>query len=255
MYDADAASGLDTPLAPGWDEADVRMLGELAQLGMDLVRTLTRSVLAQEEAAFRGEAEPLDRAQATKVALDFSRLARSVRVTLNLKAQARGAPVPAPGPSRTRASAAAEDDEDVEIPVYLPYTPGPDTPALDDIEGLRAYAADEIRLGIDHALTWPGLDPVERENLRDIIETRIEREALNPSFIRVSSTELIRTVIDGLGLSADWRAGLGEDGGFRRWVLARPDDPTSPLTVPDKAAETAALRERWPRSRPPPDSG
>ena len=255
VYDEAAPSGLTPPLAPGWDEADVRLLDELAHLGMDLVRALTRSVLAHEAACERGEAEPLDRVQAAKIALDFSRLARSVRITLNLKAQALGAPVPAPGPSRTRSAAAASgEDEDVEIPVYLPYAPGPHTPDFDDFDGRRAFAADEIRLAIDHALTWPGLDPVERERLRDVIEDRIEAESLKPTFIRATPTHLVGLIVDGLGLSDDWRAALGPTGVFRRWVIARPDDPTDPLTVPDNDGDDAALHERWPRSRPP-DSG
>ena len=258
MYDADAPAGLVPPLAPGWAEADVRLLDELARLGMDLVRALTRGVLAHEESCNRGEAEPLSRTEAAKVALDFSRLARSVRITLNLKAQALGAPVPAPGPARTRSNAkaaSAEDDADVEIPVYLPYALGPDTPDFDDFEGQRVFAANEIRLVIDHALTWPGLDPVERERMRDIIEDRIEAESLKPTFIKVPAESLVDSIIDGLGLSDTWRAALGPTGVFRRWVVARPEDETGPLTVPDNAGDVAALQERWPRSRPPPDSG
>lgn len=257
VYDEAAPSGLAPSLAPGWDEGDVRLLDELAHLGMEMVRALSRSVLAHEAALDRGQAEPLDRAQAGKIALDFSRLARSVRITLTLKAQALGAPVPTQGPARTRSSAAAaaaEDDEDLEIPVYLPYPQGPDSPDLDDLEGRRAHVANQIRLSIDHALTWPGLDPVERERLRETIEDRIEREALTPAFIRVSPISLVDTVIDGLGLPEAWRAGLGEDGVFRRWVIARPGDPNSPLTIPDPAEDAAALHERWPRSRPP-DTG
>src|SRR3989442_12842002 len=98
MYDgAPEPMGTDG-LATGWVEEDVRLLDELAQMGMNLARSLTRQVLEHEAACARGEAQPMSRADAAKVALDFSRFARAVRMTLALKARALGAE--APGPAR-----------------------------------------------------------------------------------------------------------------------------------------------------------
>ena len=91
--------------------------------------------------------------------------------------------------------------------------------------------------------------------MRDAVEAGIEREALKPRFYRSSPTDMVTGIIAGLGLSDKWRAGLGPDDVFRRWIIARPGDPTGPLILPEKDGDIAALKERWPRSRPPPDSG
>ena len=264
MYDEDASPDASASLVDGWEPEDVRLLDELAHLGMDVARALTRSVQRHEEACELGLAEPLDPVQAARIAFDFSRIARSVRVTLNLKAQARGAAGPAPasgrassGRSGRKAAPGAED----EAPVYAevsPYPVGPDTPAVDDLPARRAFVADQIRLALDHALTWPGLDPLETEHLRDAIEAGIEREARRRVFVNVTPTSLVERIIRGLGLSDRWRAGFGDDNVFVRWILARPDDGDDPMVLPSGDAETAAFRNRWPRSGtspPPPDTG
>ena len=48
------ATRAPSPLAPGWAASDVALLDELAGLGMDLARTLTKQVIAHDAACERG---------------------------------------------------------------------------------------------------------------------------------------------------------------------------------------------------------
>ena len=265
VYDGQTLSETAPGLARGWDEWDVQQLDELAGLGMDLVRVLTRQVQAYEEACQRGEAEVLSAAQTGRVSLDFSRISRAIRMTLGLKAIARGAEAPGAGPARRLALANArtgrddDDDDDGEAAgetyaISVPWPPGPDTPSPDDPDACRAYVADQIRLALDHALSGPTFDRAEAERLREAFEAGIDAERDNPRFPYSSYTHVIEDLCKDLGLRVDWRAGLGEDGEFRRWVaIFSPEDRSRPLTLPDPAVEMEAMRARWPRARPPPD--
>jgi hypothetical protein len=79
----------------------LRLLEELAEIGMDMARALRRQALAQADAA---EIEASDTAHAVSgdVGLTFSRIARAVRLTLALEARTAEA-------ASARRSAAAAD--------------------------------------------------------------------------------------------------------------------------------------------------
>lgn len=143
MYD-DAASPAPTPdPAPGWEPDDLRLLDELAGLGMDLARCLARQALAHEEASERGEAEPLSRPEAAMVTRAFSKVARSVRLSLAMKAHA----------ASDRAASAAPTA--VTRPLVIRFV-------------------DEVALGTDDHDTTPQAERLhetperERESVREI---------------------------------------------------------------------------------------
>ena len=77
--------------APGWDAEDIAMLREMAQLGMQMARDLVAEAAAHRSAVEAGEAEPLAVAQAAQAELRVSRITRTVRLSLTLKATACGA--------------------------------------------------------------------------------------------------------------------------------------------------------------------
>ncbi len=77
-------------LSLGWDADDVRRLDELADVAMDLARTLQDQVRAHAAAAARGDASPLSAAESARIVRSFIQIARCVRLTLTLKAYVRG---------------------------------------------------------------------------------------------------------------------------------------------------------------------
>jgi hypothetical protein len=79
---ADAGSPTDD-----WAEQHVRMLRELAELGMELARAMARQALAEADGA-----QPVEQADGRPrcdPGLAFSRIARAVRLTLALEARTR----------------------------------------------------------------------------------------------------------------------------------------------------------------------
>src|SRR4051812_4672853 len=201
MSDASAPADTDTPaLAPGWDAEDVRLLRELAQYGMTLVRELVNDVqeglAAVQDARAAGQAAPhLTQSQAAKVALDFARLSRSVRLSLALKAHALGDP----GDAR-RAGGSPVQPETWTETVKVDYDPdAPGTPDVDDILAREDFRCGRIRDELDHAISDPRHEPAEVERLREALESRIEVEREREHFLERSSPRLVERIALDLG--------------------------------------------------------
>jgi hypothetical protein len=107
MFDDPFRNGeIDVPPAP-WDEADVRLLEELADLGMALARRLT-------ERAGDPSRSPTEIARLGNA---FSHVSRAIRLTLLLKARVtaeRLRPPPPPRPRQVAASPVIERLERIE---------------------------------------------------------------------------------------------------------------------------------------------
>ena len=217
MYDDASIDVTDSDLAPGWGEEDVRLLDELAQLGMRLARALVDEVEADAAGGTEAKSPPA----AARAALDFSRISRAVRLSLSLKAQARGAPMPGSRPAR--ASDDSGDDGAHADPRLHPRVVG----------ACIKERADEIRRDLRHALTNPERDAAERERLYAEVEQRLERESEHPEkFLWGSPWQITERIAQDLGLGIDIRIEQTAAGKFRGWVIARPGDPTC-IVLPD----------------------
>ena len=221
----DATAPRDTPtLADGWDEEDVAMLKELARYGMALAGSLTRQVLAHEAACDKGEAQPVSRVEAAKVALDFSRITRAVRLSLALKARALGAEVKARAPDRDVA---------------------PNFGPTDDWDDQVAAQSAAIRMQLEHAIDDPNRPLSEIERLRESLELRLESEAEEENFLRFTPEQAIERICRDLGLPCSWRASMDENQVFHSWIVARAGDPKGPLIWPGEGPQDADFMARW----------
>src|SRR5206468_392521 len=125
-----------TDLGPGWDDADVARLERLAALSMGVAEALAGQVAALTALPVTGDAESAAPAQAARVAQAFTRAARCVRFTLQVKARAKGAN----GLARPRP---VEDADDLNFEI------DPDDPDALTHEALMARAAAEVRMAFE----------------------------------------------------------------------------------------------------------
>ena len=217
----DAAPTPDAPApAPGWSVDDVDLLGELAHLGMRMARALTTEAEAHANAVTEDGAEPRSRADLARASLDFTRVARGVRMTLALKARALGAEGPGSRPASTRSGGyddGSDDDDDDAAEA---------APALRTVSAAqKAGHFAEIRLAFEHLITDPVHEPAEVERLREALEDLMEREADEyEHFFRRPPAHLLERLCDGLGVRYNLAALLDETGMFQAWIANRPDD-------------------------------
>ena len=250
-----AAAKLDPDtLAPGWAAEDVARLAELADLGMDLARTLTKQVLAHDAACERGEAKPVSAADAARIALDFSRIARSVRLTLTLKAHARdpAAPSAVPQTASSRATSTHQaEPESRPRALYLDHPIGPDDPEdFDDPVQCAEYGRAVIRQALDHALGAPDYEPAERERLYEALELRLERETeAGKITVNAGSSSLIGRIAKDLGLDDRCRVAQDENGQFVCWAVSRHGEDLHPLILPADKARLSHFKRPW--TKPP----
>jgi hypothetical protein len=200
--------------APGWDEADVRMLERLAALGMGMAEALAAPALEPQ-------AEPMTQADAAKVAQAFTVIARCVRFTLALKARARGAGGEAAAP------------RPVEDPDDLWFGVDPDDPQALTHDALVRRSAAEVRLAFEHVITDPAnidlCDPqnalAERNRLREGLERCIERESEHERFRLGPAPDMIKRICDELGLIWDCDVLYDSRHKPQAWIVGRPHDP------------------------------
>ena len=152
----------------GWGQDAMFDLGRLAALGMQLAEAVTAEVLDHNAARERGDVSPLSPSEASKAVLDFTRIARCVRLTHVLKARACGYET---GPKSIPAAPAQFVPFHHRRPVESP--PLHDLNA-DEIEDLVQMHGAEIRVGLDHIVTDPNLAPGESERLTEELEAEID---------------------------------------------------------------------------------
>ena len=91
MFEEHFDPDLEHPtLADGWAADDLRLLDEVANLGLELAECITAEMRIHAAACERGEVAPLPPGEAGKIITAFTRVARCVRLTLALKAHACG---------------------------------------------------------------------------------------------------------------------------------------------------------------------
>ncbi len=222
MADGSTFSAPVHDLAPGWDAEDLRVLGRLVELSMGLAEDIAAEVAERRAAVKAGDAEPMSAQETSKATLDFTRVARCVRMSLTLRATARGAH------SKTVWRGAAAKPED------LLFDPDPDDPnALTDL-GLKERTAAEVRICFENVIMDPaGIDLslpehevlAKRMSLRAGLEACIEREAERETFRFGPDPAMIKRICHELGLA--WRYTLLRDstGEPQAWVIARPSEP------------------------------
>jgi hypothetical protein len=223
-------------LAAGWDDEDVAMLKAMAGQGLELSGYLVREAAVHVAAAEVGETAPLTPGEQGQVSLAFSRVTRSVRLSLSLKAHAKGADGPAP--SRTVVDVGPPDC-------------GSDIADLDDPQSEAAICAAQIRFGLEHAITDPRHDAAEAERLREGLEAAIEREAERERLNLGLDNFRLRDIAHALGLTGEFRSAEYADGRCAGdWIFGRADDPSEPLTWPDPPPRWSDHLERWKKPAP-----
>ena len=224
------------PLAVGWDDEDVAMLKEMAGQGLELSRFLVREAAVHVAKAESGETAPLTPAEQGQVTLAFSRVTRSVRLTLSLKAHAKGAKGPAP--SRTEV-------------VVEPPDHGSDLADLDDPTSEAAICAARMRFGLEYAITDPRHDVAEVERLREGLESAIEGEAERERLHLGLDNFRLRDIAQDLGFTGDFRSAQYADGRCAGpWIFGRNGDPGSPLIWADPPPRWSDHLERWRKAAP-----
>ena len=228
---------LEVPaLADGWDAEDVAMLKAMAGFCMDLAQSLAHEAKLHVLAVESGKVEALTPAEMAQASLGMSRVSRSLRLTLSLKAHAKGARGAAP--SRTEPPA----------PTYLSLGPSPE-----ERPAVRAEAAAKVRLAMEHAITDPQHDPAEVERLREGLELAIEREIERESFDLGFNNDVLGRVAGELGLDGPWRLAHYADGRIAGlWLIGRHDDEPTVMehTWPDPPPTHEQFMERWVKPAP-----
>ena len=235
LDDDDTPSRAPAPLAVGWDDEDVAMLREMAQLTMDQARSLAADARAHAAALEAGEAEPMSAAERSQLSLAMARAARCLRLTLALKAVAKGAKGPAP--SRTVLGEGADD--------------GVWRPTAEEIAQERAQCAAEMRFGLDYAITDPAHDAAEVERLREGLETAIERELERDHPNYELDNNRLFDIAWSLGLRGEFRSASYADGRCAGpWILGRPGESGDPLIWPDPPPKWGDFLQRWKKPAP-----
>jgi hypothetical protein len=247
--EADIADEEELTLVPeGWDGEDVSWLKDLAAVGMNIARAMNRKVLAQQVAIDAAEAagETPVHPDLSKIALDYTRVSRAIRMTLALKAWANGGEGPGPSfrgfePGGDPDDDGLDDPDDPEnfvVGYAIPEEEAADWNKVKHEARLKA----EIRLAMSHLIE--GHEPPEREQLWDKLELRLEQETGGRN-LHVSNTQaIIESVCKDFGVACEWRAGLNREGQYKAWIIARPGDPTGPRYFEDLDPMAKCLKGR-----------
>jgi len=245
------ASAAPTTLAPGWEEEDVAMLREVAQLAMEMTRELVAEVREQRKA------KP-DPAATAHAELRFARITRTLRLSLSLKAKARGAGLPP-------AVAAPVDPDafplDPLSALGAPFNPvfsatpleEDGYPGVDPAERIT-YHAGEVRRELSHVFDAPDREAAEVERLWTVAENHIDRARAFPTrFVIDKPSEIVDAICKEVGLPIR-RHELRDHRGWNAGsYIARPDEPDSPpvLTTLPPVTDFMLSRPRWRKAKPP----
>ncbi len=254
MLDATAHLGEDPILAPGWSEDDVDMLDGLARLSMEVARDIAREIHAHTLAVVEGKTAPRDPAEVVRTGLDFTRVAKTVRMTLVLKAKVLAGEEVEPPPRPAASKAALKTDAAPTPRKSLLYTPDPADPRTYTEAYQQARHHAEIRLAFEHVITDAMHTPQETERLRERLESYIEREAEeNEGFYRDETSHLLEKTCKALGLPYSFVALLDETGMFQAWIAGHPDE-RGPITWPGRGPfYDRFMKPPW-RQGPPEDT-
>ena len=212
-------------LADGWAADDLRLLDEIANLGLELAECITAEMRIHAAACERGEVAPLPPAEAGKIITAFTRVARCVRLTLALKAYACGGEAAG---SQTKA-------------MVIRFDPGHTSSAADGQDTL---------------------DPLRDQTQRDRAERQDQeqaRERESEVFVFRSPNHALGQICKGLGLPVNFDDDI--DTTERFWPSTPPcdddgarDSSKDPLFEFDAGLGPDALRARlmarW-MTRPP----
>jgi len=210
----DAASALIEPLetAPppcGGDEDSTRamlrreleVLGELAELGLQMARTIARQAGGEETAhpAFQGD-----------LALAFSRVSRAVRMAVLLQAKLihdlKGV---------DRKASPSDDEEDVPIRWEVQW--------VDEITGKPVRDEGEER------------DETSAERMEGEARERLDRDDVYAAVMGLPKEEVIERIRQDLGVALSpvdgGEVGSGDDGSAAVWRTGHPHPQPSDLLV------------------------
>jgi hypothetical protein len=179
----------------------LRMLEELAEIGMDIARALRRRAL--DEAAANA-AQPDDQA----LGLAFSRVARAVRQTLALEDRL--------DQDRQARDGAAQAERAVQLAEQA---------GARAIEGLRvAIHRSEVRAKVEQVIEAEAGD-ADVERLLTDLDERLDDDEGGADFLDRPLGELIAAICRDLGLTPDWSLWVNED-----WAVqeAKAKPPGSP---------------------------
>jgi hypothetical protein len=206
-----------------WADEHVRMLRELAELGMELARAMARQALAQAEAGAPGEPAAGGPGRGDP-GLAFARVARAVRLTLALEARTREGSIARRAPVASEAEGPAAGAAARIRALLAPMVYGPREAEV------RRIAQDIIEAeGGDRA-----------EALMAELHERLDDHEGYAEPDRPMGESLARICRD-LGLTPDWSRWADQDWAAEAAAANGPGSPRAAGTGPAKG---------WPRDAP-----
>lgn len=194
------------------------VLERLAEIGMVLAEDLSRRV---GETLERGE--PLD---GGAVALEFSRVSRSVRQTVGLAAR-------------------LDQDREALAKMFAAEREARQKAREDRIEGRR----DAVRDAVLHAVDQAGGGQRKIERLCEALDERLEDPREDDDFADLPVSTLVGRICAALGVAADWDLWKNTDWAGDEWRAAVEGSPYAPMAAAPEAGEPLTVRASGPPRR------
>ncbi len=174
----------------GRAERQLRLLRELAEIGMDIARAVRAEALAREDAAVEGAAAPArSRFAGADLGLVYSRVARAVRQTLALE---------------TRVS---DEIETVRVERERRRQTASEIARHDRQIDIRGFVAEAIEAEGDSS-DW---SETKVERLLNDLDERLEDGDYDDTLADAPIADLVARICFDLGLTPDWRIWNDQD--------------------------------------------